>query len=173
MKWFIKNKQRLLENLSNGKNSKIVESQIKSLKDDNKLIKREEKIPKGENIDQCPSTSDKENVGIDCMRSVDPSTLKILYKKDKECRNEATKSYLRKRYELRPKDKFHMIECSNWIYGWHTNDLPAISSSTFGKKFIIYDSFYRRNSSSINRDPDLSRIPQTTNPKNFNELLNS
>lgn len=104
------------------------------------------------------------------MKPVDFRVKNILYESGVES-YAASNNYLRERYKEKPVDRFNYQECSSWEIGWHLKDYPPIPLSEVGIRSIIQTSFYRRDASSLTRDPNWYKMCQTTNAKNFNEIL--
>lgn len=40
----------------------------------------------------------------------------------------------------------------------------------YGRRSVIHESFYRRNASSLQKDPDWYKTSQTNDAKDFNEI---
>nr|XP_050861120.1 protein ATP6V1FNB-like [Vespula vulgaris] len=168
MKWFLKNQQKLIDNLGIAKST--IQSKIKS---------KEKELPKKDEIE--PKISKKYmptwrppkldgSVNIDMMKPIEPEIRAILYEKGVEsfiCSN----NYFRKRLQKLPEDRFYFPDCTNWLYGWRLNDYSLPPISKFGAKAVIQAQFYQRTASCLQRDPDWYRNCQTNNPKNFNDLL--
>ena len=75
------------------------------------------------------------------------------------------------RYKKLPENRYFFPYCTSWIYGWRQKDNLPYSSPEYGCRSVIHESFYRRNASSLQRDPEWYKMPQTNDAKNFNEIL--
>ncbi|KAL7291318.1 hypothetical protein TKK_0014920 [Trichogramma kaykai] len=165
--WFIKNRQRLYDNLAkDGISQKHrLPSQSKQ-----KIEPIKESRPPVEQRPLPPWRPPGEADDFSEMLPIKPAILDILYRpKDQSFLSK--KNYLRERYKEKPDEKFYFPYCSSWEYGWRLRDYPKPRVSDRGRRAVIQSSFYRRNASSLQRDPDWYRICQTSDPNNFNDVL--
>ena len=77
---------------------------------------------------------------------------------------------IRCRYKKKPDERYYFPYASSYDLGWRLRDFPDPQIPEFGAKSSVKH-FYQRNASSIQRDPDWYRMCQTSDPKNFNEIL--
>lgn len=66
--------------------------------------------------------------------------------------DEGPAKYLRERYKEYPEDKYYLMDCTNWQYGWNIKDVELHKYYRLPKIQIIQASFYRRGG--VERDPD-------------------
>ncbi|XP_058807205.1 protein ATP6V1FNB-like [Phymastichus coffea] len=173
--WFLKNRQRLLDNLGGAKAAEKLQALRKSKRkgvDEPKAPKRSTARDAADSLEKAlvlPAWRplDKD-VGL--MKPIKPDVTNALYAP--KIASFITKhNYLAERYKERPDDRFYYPYCSSWVVGWRLADYPAPTVSVYGVKSVIQSSFYRRNASSLQRDPDWYRQCQASDPKNFNEIL--
>ncbi|OXU29740.1 hypothetical protein TSAR_012325 [Trichomalopsis sarcophagae] len=168
--WFIKNKQRLYENLDvkNFSRNAVISKQAQQQQQKKKIVhprtdstdtvKQQKTLPSW----RPPSKAARD---VDLMRPVKAAVRNILYVPKDES------FAAKKKYKEKPEDRYYYPYCSSWMFGWRLKDYPPIPISEHGVRSVIQSSFYRRNASSIQRDPDWYRMCQTGDPKNFNEIL--
>ncbi|XP_015585432.1 uncharacterized protein LOC107263098 [Cephus cinctus] len=171
MKWFIKNRQRLLDNLGSQKLVSKAQILIAENEEKRRQFYREQrantqvtsKLPEWR-----PPNFD-ESVNLDPMRPVDPVTKSIIYERNVQSFITGN-NYLQKRFEETPEDRYYFPDCTSWTYGWRMKDYPPVPATKVGIRSLMQATFYRRNASSLQRDPDWYRNCQTGNAKNFNEF---
>ncbi|KAJ8686804.1 hypothetical protein QAD02_022598 [Eretmocerus hayati] len=165
-RWFLKNRQRLYENL--GKHKPF--QNVKTAQQKGKVTKTKASTRETEEKPVFAPWRSSKDSQFDLMRPILPAVKSILYvPKDESFLSR--KKYFKERYKQNPEDKFFYPQCTSWVYGWRLKDYPPGSSPKFGMKSVIHSTFYRRNASSLQRDPEWYRICQTGDPKNFNEIL--
>ncbi|XP_015186185.1 PREDICTED: uncharacterized protein LOC107071580 [Polistes dominula] len=172
MKWFIKNQQKLIDNLGiTTKTTALMKLKSFEKEASKKDYKIEPKISKK----YMPTTWRSPNiidgsVNLNIMKPIEREIRDILY--EQGIQSFINKDhYFHKRLQKLPEDRFYFPDCTNWLYGWRLKDYSLPSISKFGKKSIMQSQFYQRTASCLQRDPDWYQNCQTTNPKNFNDLL--
>ncbi|XP_011501263.1 PREDICTED: uncharacterized protein LOC105364893 [Ceratosolen solmsi marchali] len=169
-KWFIKNRQLLYDNLEKDKFFKKHKNLLQKKTDIKTSIQDAEEpveIVKKSILSWRPSEKD---VNFALMKPIKSTVKDILYA-PKDASFISKKKYFQERLKEKPEDKFYYPYCSSWVCGWRLKDYPSTVTSKYGVRSVIQSSFYRRNASSIQRDPDWYRMCQIGDPKNFNDLL--
>ncbi|XP_014608249.1 PREDICTED: uncharacterized protein LOC106788993 [Polistes canadensis] len=110
------------------------------------------------------------SVNLNIMKPIEPEIRAILYEKGIESFI-SRDNYFHKRLQKLPEDRFYFPDCTSWLYGWRLKDYNLPPPSKFAAKSVIQAQFYQRTASCLQRDPDWYQNCQTTNPKNFNDLL--
>ncbi|XP_011311074.1 uncharacterized protein [Fopius arisanus] len=169
MKWFTKNRLRLLADLE--QEDKHVKDKLKKLKEESALpVSEPEPTTIQEETEIPVSVASREKIGLDLMRSIHSSLLDVLYDK-KESSHEARKKYLEERCKLPPEDRFFTMHCTNWSYGWKVKNFQSFSSKEYNRKPLIRTSFYRNNLSSVKNDErPCSKKGLATLARNFQEI---
>ncbi|XP_015125894.1 protein ATP6V1FNB-like [Diachasma alloeum] len=150
MKWFIKNRSRLLQDLE--RDDEHIKEKLKKFKLESERWAAKPEPGEVEVENEVPaSVRSHEDSDLTFMRPIDPSLLDILYDK-KEVSHEARKKYLKERCKLAPEDRFLLMDCTNWSYGWKVKKFQTIPPKDFNRKPLIRTNFFRNNLSSIKHD---------------------
>ncbi|KYQ48381.1 hypothetical protein ALC60_12710 [Trachymyrmex zeteki] len=165
IKWFLKNQQRLIDQLKEPKFTKRAKEIIAESK------KRE--AARIHNVQRKPLPTwrpPKSNgtINIDIMKPIDLDVRAILYEKGIPTFI-TTHNYLTKRYKEPPEKRFYFPDCTNWIYGWRLDDYPPIPLSEVRLRSIMLAQFYQRKAFNLKQDPEWFRGCHMKNARNFNE----
>ncbi|EZA53184.1 hypothetical protein X777_06263 [Ooceraea biroi] len=164
MKWFLKNQQRLIENL---KEPKLIKRARNVIADSEKRMKacvKRKPLPPWR-----PLKSDG-TINIDVMKPVDPNVKALVYEKNVPTFI-ATNNYLTERYKEPPEKRFYFPDCPNWTYGWRLGDFPPVPPSEVGLRSVMLAQFYQRKSFNLHQDPEWFRGCQKKNARDFTELI--
>ncbi|KYN33215.1 hypothetical protein ALC56_12548 [Trachymyrmex septentrionalis] len=167
MKWFLKNQQRLIDQLREPKFIKrakeiIIESKKREAARVDKPIVQRQPLPTW----RPPKSND--SINIDIMKPIDPDVRAILYEK-KIPTFITSHNYLTKRFKEPPEKRFYFPDCTNWIYGWRLDDYPPVPLSEVRLRSILLAQFYQRKAFNLEQDPEWFRGCQKKNAKNFDE----
>ncbi|XP_046491784.1 protein SPMIP1 [Neodiprion pinetum] len=172
LNWFRKNQQRLIDNLGSQKLVGKAKAQIAEQEEKRRKRLEAERNKKQQKFTGPPNWRPAIDgaLNLDYMRPIEPSVSNLLYEKGMPS-YETRKNYLNERYEKMLEDRYYYLYGSSWVYGWRFKDFPPVQATKLGKRQIIQASFYRRNASSLQRDPNWYKICQTGNSKNYNDVL--
>ncbi|XP_063992638.1 uncharacterized protein LOC135170594 [Diachasmimorpha longicaudata] len=170
MKWFIKNRSLLLNDLE--REDKYIREKLKKWK----LASTELEATKLEPIEvvvdnETPvSLRSHEDRNLTIMRPIDSPLLDILYNK-KEVSHEARKKYLKDRWKIPPEDRFFLMDCTNWSYGWKVKKFQTRPPKEFNRKPLIRTNFFKNNLSSVKHEARPScKKSLAMFAKNFKEI---
>ncbi|XP_020281624.1 uncharacterized protein LOC109853689 [Pseudomyrmex gracilis] len=169
MRWFVKNQERLIENLREPKLMKRAREAIESAKKREEKVRIDKPAVKRKPLPRWRPLEPDDSVNVDIMKPVDPSVRALLYEK-KVPTFIAADSYLTERYKELPEKRYYFPDSQNWTYGWRLGDFPPVPPSKLGLKSVMIAQFYQRTFNLL-RDPKWYRGCQTKNARNFNELL--
>ncbi|XP_076681711.1 uncharacterized protein LOC143375933 [Andrena cerasifolii] len=157
MRWFVKNKQKLLEHLEKTKPAKKIELPP--------IRERERKEPSVDiiRLKPLPNWRPMEpdgSININIMKPIDPKVRAILY--ENEATFIAAENYLRERRKDMPENRHFYPDCTSWVYGWRLTDYPPVPRSKVGRTALVMNEFYHPWLSSLRTDPEWYRPPQIT-----------
>ncbi|KAL0272846.1 UNVERIFIED_CONTAM: hypothetical protein PYX00_005669 [Menopon gallinae] len=92
-----------------------------------------------------------QTVIMEPMRPVPPEVRKHIYQGLSQD-GEGPGRYLRERYKEFPEDRYYLMDCTNWHYGWNIKNVKLHKYTRLPRIHIIQTSFYRRGG--VERDPD-------------------
>ncbi|KYM98245.1 hypothetical protein ALC62_11095 [Cyphomyrmex costatus] len=150
IKWFLKNQQRLIDQLGEPKFTKRAKEIITESK------KREAARVQRKPLPTWRPPKSNGSINIDIMKPIDPDVRAVLYKKEIPTFI-TTQNYLTKRYKELPEKRFYFPDCKNWVYGWRLDDYPPIPLSEVRLKSVMLTQFYQRKAFNLEQDPEWFR----------------
>ncbi|XP_018358863.1 PREDICTED: uncharacterized protein LOC108758404 isoform X2 [Trachymyrmex cornetzi] len=162
MKWFLKNQQRLIDQLREPKFTKRAKEIIAKSK------KREAPRIQRQLLPTWRPPKSNGSINIDIMKPIEPDVRAILYEEGIPTFI-TSYNYLTKRYKEPPEKRFYFPDCTNWIYGWRLDDYPSVPLSEVRLRSIMLAQFYQRKAFNLEQDLEWFRGCQMKNAKNFNE----